>query len=55
MSGDLRIGTQVYGPRDYIRSEPDSVHASHNSQDGYMFFFNTSMHDDYLERVEALN
>jgi ChrR Cupin-like domain len=54
ISGDLRMGTEVYGPGDYIRSRPGSVHAPH-SQDGCMFFFNTSMNDDYLEKVKALN
>jgi ChrR Cupin-like domain len=54
ISGDLRMGTEVYGPGDYIRSSPGSVHAPH-SQDGCMFFFNTSINDDYLERIEAIN
>jgi quercetin dioxygenase-like cupin family protein len=53
ISGDLRVGTEIYGPGDYLRSCPGSVHAPH-SQDGCMFFFNTSMNDDYLEKVEAL-
>jgi hypothetical protein len=48
MSGDLRIGTQMYGAGDYIRSHPGSVHAPY-SRDGCMFFFNTSMDDEYFE------
>jgi hypothetical protein len=54
ISGDLRMGTEVYGPGDYVRSSPGSVHAPH-SQDGCVFFFNTSINDDYLEKVKALN
>jgi ChrR Cupin-like domain len=51
ISGDLRIGTEIYGAGDYIRSNPGSVHAP-RSQDGCMFFFNASMSDVYLEMVE---
>ena len=51
ISGDLRIGTEIYGAGDYIRSNPGSVHAP-RSQYGCMFFFNSSMSDDYLEMVE---
>lgn len=51
ISGDLRIGTEIYGAGDYIRSNPGSVHAP-RSQNGCMFFFNTSMSDDYSEMVE---
>jgi hypothetical protein len=46
ISGDLRIGTEIYGSGDYIRSNPGSVHAPH-SQNGCMFFFNSSMNDEY--------
>jgi ChrR Cupin-like domain len=50
ISGDLRIGPEVYGAGDYIRSQPGSAHAPH-SRDGCMFFFNTSMDDEYFEAV----
>jgi hypothetical protein len=50
ISGDLRIGPEVYGAGDYIRSQPGSAHAPH-SRDGCMFFFNTSMDDEYFETV----
>jgi anti-sigma factor ChrR (cupin superfamily) len=49
MSGDLIIGDEVYGAGDYIRSHPSSVHAPH-TRDGCMFFFNTSMDDEYFEK-----
>lgn len=48
ISGDLRIGTEVYGAGDYIRSQPGSAHAPH-SREGCVFFFNTSMDDEYFE------
>jgi hypothetical protein len=54
ISGDLRMGTKIYGSGDYIRSRPGSVHAPH-SQDGCMFFFKTSINDDYIEGVQASN
>jgi ChrR Cupin-like domain len=52
ISGDLRIGTEVYGAGDYIRSNPGSVHAPY-SQNGCMFFFNSSMNDDYVAMTEG--
>jgi hypothetical protein len=52
ISGDLRVGTEIYGAGDYIRSNSGSVHAP-RSQDGCMFFFNSSMNDDYLEMAEV--
>ncbi|WP_404789065.1 cupin domain-containing protein [Altericista sp. CCNU0014] len=54
ISGDLRIGTEVYGAGDYIRSHPGSVHAPY-SHDGCMFFFNTSMDDEYFETERVLS
>jgi anti-sigma factor ChrR (cupin superfamily) len=48
LSGDLRIGSEVYGAGDYIRSQPGSAHAP-KSHNGCMFFFNTSMDDDYCK------
>jgi ChrR Cupin-like domain len=48
ISGDLTIGTGVYGAGDYIRSHPGSAHAP-QSRDGCMFFFNTSMDDEFCE------
>jgi ChrR Cupin-like domain len=46
LSGDLVVGDQVYGAGDYIRSEPGSVHGPY-SNGGCMFFFRTSMDDEY--------
>jgi hypothetical protein len=48
LSGDLVIGDQVYGVGDYIRSYPDSTHTPY-THSGCMFFFRTSMDDDYSE------
>jgi hypothetical protein len=48
ISGDLKVGTEVYGAGDYIRSQPGSAHAP-QSRDGCMFFFNTSMDDEFCE------
>ncbi len=48
LSGDLIIGEQVYGAGDYIRSHPGSIHSPY-TKTGCMFFFHTSMDDDYFE------
>jgi quercetin dioxygenase-like cupin family protein len=48
LSGDLIIGEQVYGAGDYIRSHPGSIHNPY-TRTGCMFFFHTSMDDDYFE------
>jgi hypothetical protein len=48
LAGDLVDGETVYGPGDYIRSERESAHAPYTEQ-GCMFFFHTSMDDDYPE------
>jgi hypothetical protein len=48
MSGDLIIQDQVYGAGDYIRSYPGSSHSPY-TKDGCMFFFRTSMDDEYLQ------
>jgi quercetin dioxygenase-like cupin family protein len=46
LSGDLVIGDRVYSAGDYIRSEAGSVHGPY-SNGGCMFFFHTSMDDEY--------
>jgi quercetin dioxygenase-like cupin family protein len=46
LSGDLVIGDRVYGAGDYIRSAAGSVHGPY-SNGGCMFFFHTSMDDEY--------
>jgi ChrR Cupin-like domain len=54
LEGDLVADGKVYGALDYIRSLPDSVHAPYTTE-GCMFFFRTSMDDEYpeLAAVEA--
>jgi ChrR Cupin-like domain len=49
LEGDLVIDGKVYGAFDYIRSEPNSSHAPHTIG-GCMFFFRTSMDDEYTDR-----
>jgi quercetin dioxygenase-like cupin family protein len=53
LSGDLIIGEQVYGAGDYIRSHPGSIHNPRTST-GCMFFFHTSMDDEYFETNSEL-
>jgi hypothetical protein len=48
LEGDLIDGATVYGPGDYIRSQPGSAHAPFTTG-GCMFFFRTSMDDEYPE------
>ncbi len=52
LRGDLIVENEVYGAGDYIRSQPGSIHAPHTT-DGCMFFFRTSMDDDYAEFAAA--
>jgi anti-sigma factor ChrR (cupin superfamily) len=52
LQGDLVVGDQVYGAFDYIRSEPGSIHAPY-STGGCMFFFRSSMDDDYSDLAMA--
>jgi quercetin dioxygenase-like cupin family protein len=54
ISGDLIIGEQVYGAGDYIRSHPGSVHHPHSAT-GCMFFFHTSMDDQFIEPIADLS
>jgi hypothetical protein len=54
ISGDLVVGEQVYGAGDYIRSHPSSVHNPH-SVTGCVFFFHSSMDDEFLEPVAELS
>jgi ChrR Cupin-like domain len=53
LSGDLICDNEVYGAGDYIRSHPGSAHAPHTTQ-GCMFYFRTSMDDEYSE-LELVN
>jgi hypothetical protein len=46
LEGDLVVDGKVYGAFDYIRSEHGSEHAPHTIG-GCMFFFRTSMDDEY--------
>jgi ChrR Cupin-like domain len=48
LSGDLVIEDEVYGPGDYIHSQPESVHGPHTIS-GCTFFFRTSMDDEFLD------
>ncbi len=48
LEGDLVIGNEAYGAGDYIRSHAGSNHAPHTNG-GCMFFFRTSMDDEYPE------
>ena len=52
ISGDLIVGDDTYGAGDYIRSYPGSAHTN-QSQGGCMFFFNTSMDDEYFESADT--
>ena len=47
LAGDLVVGTAVYGAGDYIRSRPNTAHDPYTIE-GCMFFFRTSMDDEYL-------
>lgn len=47
LSGDLTLEGVVYHSGDYIRSAPNSIHNEAYSQEGCMFFFRSSMDDDY--------
>jgi quercetin dioxygenase-like cupin family protein len=53
LEGDLRIGTTVYGPGDYIRSSPGSIHAP-DSPSGCKFFFHACLDDEYLESLAVV-
>jgi hypothetical protein len=48
LSGDLKLEGTTYYAGDYIRSAPGSTHAPAHSVDGCMFFFRSSMDDEYL-------
>jgi ChrR Cupin-like domain len=47
LSGDLELEGITYYAGDYIRSAPGSTHAPAYSVDGCMFFFRSSMDDEY--------
>lgn len=51
ISGELVIDDQVYSAGDYIRSEPGSIHGPYTNG-GCMFFFHTSMDNEYLNLKE---
>ncbi|NJR65642.1 MAG: anti-sigma factor [Leptolyngbyaceae cyanobacterium CRU_2_3] len=50
LSGELAIGEEIYGTGDYIRSHTGSAHAPYTA-DGCVFFFRTSIDDEYPESV----
>jgi ChrR Cupin-like domain len=52
LKGDLIVGDETYGAGDYIHSEGGSIHAPHTIG-GCMFFFRTSIDDEYEDLVEA--
>ncbi|AFY36255.1 cupin domain-containing protein [Calothrix sp. PCC 7507] len=52
LQGDLVVDDAVYHAGDYIRSQPGSVHGPH-TVGGCMFFFRTSMDDEYPDLVTA--
>lgn len=47
LAGDLIVDNAVYGVGDYIRSQPGTAHGPHTIG-GCMFFFRTSMDDEYF-------
>lgn len=47
LSGDLTLEGITYYSGDYIRSAPGSTHGEAYSKDGCMFFFRSSLDDDY--------
>lgn len=48
LSGDLELEGITYYAGDYIRSASGSTHAPAHSVDGCMFFFRSSMDDEYF-------
>ncbi len=54
LEGDLVVDGKVYGAFDYIRSEPNSSHAPHTIG-GCMFFFRTSMDDEYINQNSSID
>lgn len=49
LDGDLRIGSEVYGAGDYIRSRQGTVHELSTTVDGCMFLVRTSLDDEYFQ------
>jgi hypothetical protein len=47
LSGDLKLEGITYHSGDYIRSAPGSTHGEAYSKDGCMFFFRSSLDDEY--------
>jgi quercetin dioxygenase-like cupin family protein len=47
LSGDLTLEGITYHSGDYIRSAPGSQHSEAYSKEGCMFFFRSSLDDDY--------
>lgn len=47
LEGDLVVGDESYGPGDYLRSLPNSVHAP-ETRGGCMFLVKTSLDDEIL-------
>ncbi|MGB8699314.1 MAG: cupin domain-containing protein [Thermosynechococcaceae cyanobacterium] len=52
LEGDLRVGTTVYGPGDYLRSASGSCHDP-VTKGGCRFFFRTSFDDEFLEAATS--
>lgn len=46
LSGELRIGNRVYGPGEYLRSEPGSIHQTGETAQGCMFLMRASLDDE---------
>ncbi|WP_218080320.1 cupin domain-containing protein [Anthocerotibacter panamensis] len=53
LSGDLVVNGEVYGPGDYLRSATGTCHDSYTPT-GCMFFFHTSLDDEFLEPEYAM-
>ncbi|UFP95708.1 cupin domain-containing protein [Gloeobacter morelensis] len=48
LEGDLEIDGEVYGPGDYVRSQPGSMHGP-STRGGCMFFIRTSLDDRFVD------
>ena len=48
LSGELVMGSEVYGPGDYIRYEPDSIHPPAETPNGCMFLLRTSLDNEII-------
>lgn len=60
LEGHLKIGDEIYGPGDYIRSAAGSVHEPSETCDECMFLLRASLDDEiftepYVEREDRVN